>query len=137
MQVFVEGIRTAEKSLKDLTAQTSAYQHFWTVHTPVATEPPARGGVAPGSTPDVTRDLENQVSRLREALRTQQSNFDRRLAAANRDSQNGSGKGSGQGSGQRRGGARGRSRSDRRGNGGGQGGKDRRGGKGRDPPPRR
>ena len=99
MQVFVEGIRTAGRTLSDLVADTSSYQHFWTVYTPTSASRAA--GLRAGATADVSRDLAGEVARLQERLRRQQSDFDRRLAqtSANAADPRGPGRGSNGGGG--------------------------------------
>ena len=87
MQVFVEGVRTGNKSLKELTTETSAYQHFFTVYTPPGA-PSGSGSsghghqVAPGATADVTKDLQSEINRLNAEMRERQSRHDRQLQSA-------------------------------------------------------
>ena len=88
MQVFVEGVRTGNRSLKELTAETSAYQHFWTVYTPAGAAGGSHTGgrqgsqPTPGATADVSQDLMAEVARLRRDLQRQQGHHDRQIIAA-------------------------------------------------------
>ena len=79
MTVFIEGIRTSGKTLEDLTADTSSYQHFWTVYSPGSSGSSRGGPPAAGATADISRELKREIDELKNKNKKQQSDFDRKL----------------------------------------------------------
>ena len=126
MTVFIEGIRTDGKTLEDLTADTSSYQHFWTVYTPSSSGSSRGGPPAAGATADIARELRREIDDLKNKAKRQQADCDRKLAQVRSANES---RGSRDGQGDRR--YRSRSRpADRPGNGNGNGNRDNKGNKG-------
>ena len=86
MQVFVDGVRTANAKAHGIIAQKLSYQHFWTVFSTESKQGSSGngngGGNGDGGNQQQTPDVEKELNKARELAKRLQSNYDKQLAGA-------------------------------------------------------
>ena len=84
VQVFAEAVGTNKKTLSEIAASRSEWQHFWTQWAPITTlgggkHSGSSSGGAGGGIPDPSGDLQRELDKARELVKKTQSDKDKQL----------------------------------------------------------
>ena len=79
---FSESVRLSQMTLKEAVKNTGAWEHRWTNWVPARSGDPQPGGKSSG--PDLPKDVQDEIAKLRESVKNWQAQADRNKAWADK-----------------------------------------------------